>query len=101
MTYYDRSGAEISAGDWAAKSEDKDYKSIAIERVGTYRVSTVWLGIDHRYCKEGPPTIFETMVFDGDGFTDRYCDRYTTENDARAGHARAVAGVRDCTLELY
>lgn len=28
------------------------------------KVSTIFLGIDHNWSNEGPPIVFETMVFD-------------------------------------
>jgi hypothetical protein len=35
---------------------------------GDVEVSTVFLGIDHNFSSEGPPLLFETMVFrNGDG----------------------------------
>ena len=40
-------------------------------------VSTVFLGIDHRFSSSGPPIVFETMVFGGPDSIDqsqwRYC----------------------------
>jgi hypothetical protein len=66
------------------------------------RVSTVFLGLNHRYDPEGPALRFETMVF---GPTkDRrktirgmpepnpldYQERNTTLAQAKEGHARAV-----------
>jgi hypothetical protein len=29
------------------------------------RVSTVFLGLDHNFCMDGPPILWETMVFGG------------------------------------
>lgn len=53
-------------------------------------MSTVWLGIDHSF-GSGPPLIFETMVFSSkDDFHDLDCERYSTETQALAGHARMV-----------
>ena len=50
-------------------------------------VSTVFLGLDHAF-GDGPPLLFETMVFhDGDG---REQDRYSTWDEAMAGHQRMV-----------
>ena len=34
-------------------------------RAGTWSVSTVFLGMDHNWRREGPPILFETMVFGG------------------------------------
>ena len=53
-------------------------------------VSTVWLGLDHGF-HGGKPIIFETMVFDKEGTgEDLDQDRYTTEQQAREGHAAMV-----------
>ena len=51
-------------------------------------VSTVWIGINHNFSGEGPPLIFETMVFGSEG--DLYCERYATEEQAREGHAATL-----------
>lgn len=62
-------------------------------------VSTVFLGLDHQY-GDGPPLVFETMIFaskDGEitDWCERWGDRYSTIDGARAGHADAVQMVRD------
>jgi hypothetical protein len=51
-------------------------------------VSTVFLGLNHQY-GDGPPLIFETMVFGGK--YDQEQERYATEAQALEGHARWVA----------
>jgi len=57
-------------------------------------VSTVWLGIDHNF-GSGPPLIFETMVFsDEHDLLELYCQRYSTEVEAIAGHAEIVRRAR-------
>jgi len=33
------------------------------ETIGDYWISTVFLGLDHNYAEEGPPILWETMVF--------------------------------------
>ena len=53
-----------------------------------FRVSTVWLGMDHGFGGD-KPLIFETMVF-GDGADDDM-ERYSTKAEALAGHERMVA----------
>jgi hypothetical protein len=53
-------------------------------------VSTVFLGIDHGY--EGPPILWETMVF-GTDFQDFGQARYRSQEEAIAGHAAIVAGL--------
>lgn len=60
--------------------------------VGEYVVSTVWLfGIDHGW-GDGPPIIFETMVFGGDHGEE--LRRYCTEEQAMRGHLEAVDRLR-------
>jgi len=51
---------------------------------GSAEVSTVFLGLDHRFGTEGPPLVFETMVFGGP--LDQEQDRYSTKAEALAGH---------------
>ena len=58
-------------------------------------VSTVWLGLDHGF-GEGAPVIFETMDIPGQSIQ----QRYTTEEEARAGHVRAVAQYLELHPEL-
>ncbi len=54
------------------------------------RVSTVFLGLDSSF-EQGPPLIFETMVFDGE--LDGEMDRYTTWEEAEEGHKKMVESV--------
>lgn len=54
-------------------------------------VSTVFLALDHRYGDDGPPILWETMVFGGP--LDGEQDRYTSLADAKAGHAAMCARV--------
>ena len=73
--------------------EDREYKRVDETTVGPYWVSTVWLGLDHRFAGEGPPIIFETMIFqtDQDGLGHGLDDqRYCTEAEAKAGHLEMV-----------
>lgn len=50
-------------------------------------VSTVFLGIDHAF-GDGPPVLWETMIFGGPH--NDYQERYTSYEDALAGHERAL-----------
>ena len=45
-------------------------RQIAFDRLPLATVSTVFLGIDHGLWDEGPPRIFETMVFGPSGAED-------------------------------
>ena len=89
--FYDRKGRPMELMEWARAFEDTD-RRIGNDTIDGQRVSTVWLGNDHSF-GEGPPLIFETMIFGGPH--DQYCDRYSTEEAAVAGHARTVAAIRE------
>lgn len=47
-------------------------------------VSTVFLGLDHNFWDDGPPILFETMIFGG--LCDDYQRRYSTWDEAITGH---------------
>jgi hypothetical protein len=76
---------------WGELHDDIDY--IVVEKTPMMyhdepvEISTVWLGINHNW-HDGPPIIFETMVFGGPN--DGECFRYSTEKEAREGHAQIV-----------
>lgn len=57
-------------------------------RVPRVAVSTVFLGLDHRFFGEGPPILYETMIFGGPN--DGEQRRYATRDEALAGHKRMV-----------
>lgn len=100
IQYVDTDGLACSEGRYwellraqgHAKSAEEDPTVIAAERVADVWVSTIWLGIDHRFGSAGPPLVFETMVFGGPLDGEQW--RWSTPDEARAAHARAVAKVR-------
>jgi hypothetical protein len=56
-------------------------------------VSTVFLGLNHQF-GDGPPLLWETMVFDNlPSFAESYCDRYSSLEEAKKGHQKAVEWV--------
>lgn len=73
--------------EWAQWFETADRK-VDLTDTPHGRVSTVFLGIDHRLGGNGPPVLYETMVFGGPYDADG--ERYTTVENAREGHARWV-----------
>lgn len=76
---------------WARWYETADRHVAKTEVAQGIDVSTVFLGLDHRF-GDGPPLIFETMVFGGPD--DQHQERYSTWDEAEAGHARIVAEQR-------
>lgn len=91
--YFKRDGSPCSMADWLELSQFKDYRVIAQSPVPKAFVSTVWLGVDHGFSR-GKPIIFETMVFAGEDWESGGevldCQRYSTEAEAREGHAEMV-----------
>jgi hypothetical protein len=51
-------------------------------------VSTVFLGLDHNFFGDGPPILWETMIFGGSLDQDQW--RYSSRAAAEAGHLDAV-----------
>lgn len=72
---------------------DMGLARVALDMIGGVDISTVFLGIDHRFGGGGPPILFETMIFGG-GPHDENCERYCTWDEAVAGHARWCAKIR-------
>lgn len=65
---------------------DENFR-VGDDTINEQRVSTVFLSLDHSWIG-GPPLLFETMIFDGpyDGFM----RRYSTYDEALAGHNKVV-----------
>lgn len=62
-------------------------RHIGDDTINGARISTVFLGLDHNW-GDGPPVLFETMVFGGEH--DEWMDRYHTYDEALAGHKKVV-----------
>ena len=90
VDYYDREGRPLADRyAWARLHNDLAYKVLRKTRVGEdIEVSTVWVGINLAPWMREPALIFETMIFGGDH--DQDARRYATEQEALAGHDRAV-----------
>ena len=69
---------------WLGKLLRKKWEPITI--------STVFIGLDHQFGDEGPPLLFETMVFGGKH--DEDLERYFTWQEAEEGHKRFVKKIR-------
>ncbi len=91
---------------WAEWFETAE-RHVALDMIGPYRVSTVFLGLDHDFARIFPggqsrsPLIFETMIFDDSREVDSpwfsrkfhpsfsFQRRYRAWDEALAGHAYA------------
>lgn len=83
---------ETDATTWATWFEDFTHRRITQTTLpnGMW-VSTVFLGFDHSF-GEGPPILFETMVFKSPQDLDEQdMDRYASYTEAEAGHVAMVA----------
>ncbi|NTF17769.1 hypothetical protein G6L37_05100 [Agrobacterium rubi] len=84
--------------EWGQAFEHSN-RVVALTQTDLYTVSTVFLGISHGQLRNGPPHLFETMVFtsaeyDGlvpsaESLNATTC-RYPSWDDAEAGHATQV-----------
>jgi hypothetical protein len=93
--FFDRNGERISLHQWDTLHDTETYRRVDSDHLDDAWVSTVWLGVDLNEGGDGPPLIFETMVFtDGDSQYDNWCRRYPTLADAQAGHRVVVEAVR-------
>ena len=83
---------EVDLFTWAQWFEEANRSVAFTEITSAITVSTVFLGVDHRYSGKGPPILFESMVFGGplDDARERYC----SWDDAETGHAMLVAKCR-------
>lgn len=73
--------------------EDFDMKITQQDRINDeIRVSTVFLGFNHAPLGSGTPILWETMIFGGQH--SEYQERYTSHEDALAGHQRALELVK-------
>lgn len=110
VLHYSREGEPISLRTWSRlwSFSFEEYRCIAHTVVGSYLISTVWLGMDFSF-GEREPLIFETMVFKHDApamsppgvqqpeitdSTDLDMQQYATEEEAVAGHEMIVEKVR-------
>ncbi len=105
---YDRAGKVITLEEWVALvdrvvedlragvPDAERYKVVGRTEVADSLVSTVWLGTDYNAADDGPPIIFETMIFGGP--LDQMTWRYATEAQAKAGHVAAVAEAESAAL---
>lgn len=81
-----------------AKWYGKYKRQIAQDYVGKVHISTIFLALDQSFPFFSPqrPILWETMIFDADhGEHDCYIQRYTSLEDALAGHKKAVEMVKN------
>jgi hypothetical protein len=76
--------------EWAHWYEEAD-RRVGLSFTEHFEISTVFLGLDHNFGGDGPPLLFETMVFRKHGKAyDLAMDRYSTWDEAERGHLEMV-----------
>ena len=76
---------------WCVAYRDFAARRVAHDTIGESMVSTMFLGVDHSF-GEGPPLLFETMVFGGP--LDEEQERCSTWEQAEAMHAAMCKRVK-------
>lgn len=92
---HDEPKAEPDIIAWAQWYESSGPQRIVCydDKVGDAKlVSTVFLGSDYNFDAQGPPILYETMVFGGK--RDEEMDRYSTRAEAVVGHAKILERVK-------
>ena len=80
-------GNLIAWSEWFEKAD----RTVAKTKIGEIEVSTVFLGLDHSFSDNGPPLLFETMVFKGP--LDGEQERCSTWEQAKVQHAAMLERV--------
>jgi hypothetical protein len=101
-THYILRGTEVVETDvltWVHWFETADRHVARTQIADALDVSTVFLGLDHRY-GDGPPLLFETLPFWHGDSLEQFMQRYSTWQDAEQGHEAVCAQVR-CWLAQH
>lgn len=82
---------ECTLMEWASSLENWKNRVVGRDAAGDGDVRTDFLGLNYAF-DDGPPLVFETMVFGGKH--DGYTEHYSTLKEAKAGHERIVKMVK-------
>lgn len=94
MKHWTLKGKEVVECDlmeWGRMMNEIGARRVAVDVIEGYRISTVFLGIDHGFGVSKRPLLFETMVFGAD---EEWMDRASTWEEAERQHRDGVAWVR-------
>lgn len=79
----------LEAARWLENNSER--KIVGRDEVNGAKVSTVFLGLNHSFVS-GVNKWFETMIFGGK--YDQFQERYSTYEEAKAGHAEVVSNLK-------
>lgn len=77
-------------------SSERQVKS---EIINEFVISTVFLCLDHQYDQDGPPLLFETMIFPLGTFTNIFSQRCSTWDQALEMHEKAKKWLLEQVIE--
>ena len=77
--------------EWFSADNFSDNRRVGLDYIGSFRVSTVFLGIDHGF-GDDTHVLFETTVFK-DINSDLFHKRYKTWDDSVEGHAKTIESI--------
>ena len=83
---------KVSLLEWAKWFNNAD-RRVAFDQLLDCQISTVFLGFDHNYDPAGESLLYETMIFGGEHSQEMW--RYSTREQALAGHENAVKYVKE------
>lgn len=90
--YYDRDLQPMD--DYSSSKTKWGGRRVLQTNAGGYRVSTVWITLDHS-CGDGGPIVFETLIWDGEGDGDElFSTRHGSEEEAARWHLQALDAIR-------
>jgi hypothetical protein len=75
---------------WVAFFAQTERRIVAKTLIGDVKVSTVFLGMDHSFGDDGPPLLFETMIFSDNTALDDHQTRCCTWGQAEQMHEEAI-----------
>jgi hypothetical protein len=84
----------LTWGKWFEVADNR----VALTEIGTVKISTVFLGIDHQW-DAGPPLLFETVIFGLPDEAGAFQERCSTWEEAEIVHEEAVKYARSKILD--
>lgn len=88
----DHTVTKVDLMEWAENMETENTRVACTDLGDGRHIATVFLGLDHRWYRPGPPLIFETTMYGGE---DDYLVRYSTYEQALRGHQQTVESFTD------
>jgi len=93
-----------SLKEWSASfTETKRRVGLYVFKDPPIAISTIFLGIDHRFAGTGPPILFETMIF-GNNLPEELQDyqrRCCTWEEAEKQHLTALREIKNYVLRFH